>query len=158
MKRTRWRVTTAAAMSVCLVLTLTAIPAQADVCAVVGIVQIVHEIDPVAAANIQGCANSAVVEFADINALAPDNLQVFTMNLKAVLVAGNDTLVTALPPSCDHVDENGGEPCAPRFYMCECTAYNGNIGVAKVLATSQNQAASNTSRAVAQAELPILSA
>jgi len=97
MKRTLWRVTTAAAaaMSVGLVLPLTAIPAQADVGAVVGIVQavyslyqkfagggmsldqavqqinadiqtakndIVHEIDLVAAANIQGCANSAVVE------------------------------------------------------------------------------------------------
>jgi hypothetical protein len=167
---------------------------------------IVAEIDRVAAANIQGCANAAVVEFADINALTPDNLQVFAMNatscvtdanslltavsdpaakdaigfamntvgplalmarvkaglttpaLKSVLAAGENTLISALLPSCDHVDETGGEPGAGHFYMWECTAYNGNMGVAKALVTSQNQATSNTSRAVAQTALPILTA
>jgi hypothetical protein len=239
MKRTLWRVTTAAALSVGLVLPIAAVPAQADVGTVVGIIQaayslyqkfagggmsldqavqqinadiqsakndIVAEIDRVAAANIQGCANAAVVEFADINALTPDNLQVFAMNatscvtdanslltavsdpaakdaigfamntvgplalmarvkaglttpaLKSVLAAGENTLISALLPSCDHVDETGGEPGAGHFYMWECTAYNGNMGVAKALVTSQNQATSNTSRAVAQTALPILTA
>jgi hypothetical protein len=165
---------------------------------------IISQIDLVATAGVQACATSAVINFADINALSPDNLQAFaldttscvtqakslidvvtdqaatdqlgfamntvgplalmartkagltTPSLKAVLVAGNNTIVTKLLPACQHVDESGGEPGAPRFYLWECVAYNGNQGAAKQRPASENAATSNTSRAVAQAALPQL--
>ncbi|HKS99886.1 MAG TPA: hypothetical protein VJT31_10180 [Rugosimonospora sp.] len=163
---------------------------------------IISQIDRVAAAGVQACATSAVINFADINALTPDNLQAFaldttscvtqanslisavtdkaatdmlgfalntvgplalmartkaglsTPDLKTVLVGGNNTLVTALLPDCQHVDESGGEPGVPHFFLWECTAYNGDMGAAKARAASENAATQNTSRAVAQAVLP----
>jgi hypothetical protein len=41
---------------------------------------IISEIDRVATANVRACATSAVINFADINALTPDNLQVFALD------------------------------------------------------------------------------
>jgi hypothetical protein len=41
---------------------------------------IINQIDLVAAANVQACASSAVINFADINAFTPDNLQVYALN------------------------------------------------------------------------------
>ena len=238
MRRTLWRVATAAALSVGLVLPIAAVPAQADVGAVVAVVQaiyslyqkfaggsntleqavqqikaeiemaktsIINEIDLVAAANVQGCAASAVINFADIDALTPDNLQVFAMNatscvtdansllgavsdpaakdaigfamntvgplalmarvkaglttpaLKAVLVAGDNTLVTALLPDCTLYGD-GTDPGSPPFTIWICTAYNGYQRGARDLTVAQDEATSITSRAVAQAALPILSA
>jgi hypothetical protein len=239
MRRTLLRVTTAAALSVGMILPMAAAPAQADVGTVVGVIQaiyslyqkfaggeltleravqqidnqiqnaktaVINEIDLVAVANVKACAASAVIDFADIDALTPDNLQAFALDttscvteansllgavtdkaaideigfalntvgplalmartkaglttpaLTAVLVSGDTTLITALLPACQHVDESGGEPGVPHFYLWECTAYNGDQGAAKALATSQNQATANTSRAVALTALPILNA
>jgi hypothetical protein len=166
---------------------------------------IINEIDLVAAANVRSCAASAVINFADINALSPDNLQAFALTttscvtdadsllgavsdkaatdqigfalntvgplalmarlkaglttpaLKATLVAGENTLITALLPVCDQVDATGGEPGAGHFFLWDCTAYNGNFAEAKGLVRSQNLATANTSRAVAQTAVPILS-
>ncbi|MCU7723949.1 hypothetical protein ODJ79_09500 [Actinoplanes sp. KI2] len=165
---------------------------------------ITSQIDLVAAADVKACADSAVVNFADINALSSDNLQAFalattacvtqansllnvvtdksaadqlgfamntvgplalmarikagltTPGLTSVLVAGENTLITALLPACHQEDLNGGEPGTPHVLVWDCFAYNGNEGVAKKRATSENSATSNTSRAVAQNELPVL--
>jgi len=167
---------------------------------------IISQIDRVAAANVQACASSAVINFADINAFTPDNLQAyalaatdcvtqadsllgavtdkaatdnigFAMNtvgplalmarikaglttpaLTNVLVAGENTLISALLPACRKV--NDGDPDHP-FFDWTCTAYNGDVGVAAVfvrnsLTLAQDQATANTSRAVAQAALPTL--
>jgi hypothetical protein len=167
---------------------------------------IISQIDLVAAANVQACASSAVINFADINALTPDNLQIyaldatdcvtqadsllsavtdkaaideigFAMNtvgplalmarlkaglttpaLKSVLVSGENTLITALLPSCTKINE--GDPGIP-YWSWVCTAYNGDIGdqaatlYGKI--ASQDEATANTSRAIAQAALPMLS-
>lgn len=163
---------------------------------------IIDEIDLVATANVQACASSAVINFADINALTPDNLQVYAMDatecvtqaasllsavtdkaaidrlgfalntvgplaliartkaglttpaLKTVLVSAENTLITALLPSCDKV--NVGDPGHP-FYVWDCVAYDGTEAQGKPLSAAQNAATANTSRAVAQAALPALS-
>ena len=168
---------------------------------------IIDEIDLVAAANVQACAQSAVINFQDINALSPDNLQAyalamtdcvtqansllgavtdkaaideigFAMNtvgplalmarikaglttpaLKSVLVAGDNTLITSLLPTCRRMNE--GDPDHP-FYMWDCIAYNGNeaevwVNVPSAKTKAQDAATANTSRAVAQAALPTLS-
>ena len=167
---------------------------------------IINEIDLVAAANVQSCAQSAVVNFQDINALSPDNLQVyalamtdcvtqansllgavtdkaaideigFAMNtvgplaliarlkaglttpaLKSVLVAGDNTLISSLLPTCRRINE--GDPDHP-FFEWDCIAYNGNeaeiwVNAKNALVTSQDYATANTSRAVAQAAIPTL--
>lgn len=168
---------------------------------------IINEIDLVAAANVQACASSAVINFADINALTPDNLQAYALNttdcvtqadsllgavtdkaaideigfamntvgplalmarikaglttpaLKSVLVAGENTLISALLPTCHRMNE--GDPDHP-FFMYDCFAYNGNeaeisVAVPSALTRAQDAATANTSRAVAQAALPTLS-
>jgi hypothetical protein len=163
---------------------------------------IISQIDLVAAANVQACASSAVINFADINALSPDNLQAFalattdcvtqadsllgavtdkaaideigfamntvgplaliartkagltTPALKSVLVAGENTLISALLPACEKV--NVGDPGHP-FFVWDCVAYNGTDVQSKPLAAAQDLATANTSRAVAQAALPTLS-
>lgn len=169
---------------------------------------IVSQIDLVATANVRACALSAVINFADINALTPDNLQNFALQttdcvtqakslidvvstdkaatdqlgfamntvgplalmarakaglttpaLRAVLVAGENTLITALLPSCDEMNVGGD---GPPLFEWTCTAYNGDIGTAVVvrtgdaLARAQDKATRNTSRAIAQAALPQL--
>lgn len=163
---------------------------------------IINEIDQVAAANVRACAESAVINFADLNAFTPDTLQIFALNatdcvtqansllsavtdkaaidevgfamnsvgplalmarikaglttpaLKAVLVSGENTLISALLPSC--TKQNVGDPGHP-FYDWDCIAYNGTEAEGKPLAAAQNAATANTSRAVAQAALPTLS-
>ncbi len=163
---------------------------------------IIDEIDLVAAANVQACASSAVVNFADINAFTTDNLQVYAMNttdcvtqadsllsaitdkaaidkigfalnivgplaliartkaglttpaLQSVLVSAENTLITALTPSCEKV--NVGDPGHP-FYVWDCIAYDGTEVQGKPLKTAQDAATANTSRAIAQAALPALS-
>jgi hypothetical protein len=165
---------------------------------------IISQIDLVATANVRACATSAVINFADISALSPDNLQAFALDttscvtqaqslldavtdksaidqlgfamntvgplalmarlkagfttpgLKAVLVTGNNTVISKLLPTCRHVDESGGEPGVPHFFLWECIAYNGDEGDASQRASSENFATRNTSRAVAQAVLPQL--
>lgn len=165
---------------------------------------ITSQIDLVAAADVKACAQSAVINFADIDALSSDNLQAFALDttscvtqadsllnvvtdktatdqlgfamntvgplalmarlkaglttpaLKSVLVAGENTLITALLPGCQREDLSGGEPGVPHFWVWDCFAYNGNEGLAKARVTAENSATSNTSRAVAQAELPLL--
>jgi hypothetical protein len=167
---------------------------------------IVQQIDLVAAANVQACASSAVINFADINALSPDNLQVFALNttdcvtqansllgavtdktaidrigiamntvgplalmarikaglttpaLKSVLTAGDNTLISALLPTCRRLNE--GDPDHP-FFEYDCIAYNGDEGevpvsVANYKVLAQDAATGNTSRAIAQAALPTL--
>ena len=163
---------------------------------------IIDEIDLVAAANVQACAKSAVIEFADINAFTPDTLQTFALNatdcvtqadsllsavtdkaavdeigfamntagplalmarikaglttpaLKAVLVGGENALISSLLPAC--TKQNVGDPGHP-FYDWDCIAYNGTEVEGKPLAATQNAATANTSRAVAQTALPTLS-
>jgi hypothetical protein len=165
---------------------------------------IVSQIDLVATAGVQACASSAVINFADIDALSPDSLQAFaldatscvtqadslidvvtdkaatdnlgfamnvvgplalmartkagltTPSLKSVLVAGDNTVISKLIPDCELIDLNGGEPGAPHIYRYDCVAYNGNEARAKLEADAQDKATSNTSRAVAQAALPLL--
>jgi hypothetical protein len=174
---------------------------------------IISQINLVATANVRACATSAVINFADINALTPDNLQNFALQttdcvtlakslidvvtadkaatdqlgfamntvgplalmartkaglttpaLKTVLIAGENTLITALLPPCRREDASGGEPGVPHVFEWICTAYNGDegdvlirpINAATARATSENQATRNTSRAVAQAVLPQL--
>jgi hypothetical protein len=173
---------------------------------------IISQIDQVATASVRACATSAVINFADINALSPDNLQNFALQttdcvtqakslidavsadqaatdelgfamntvgplalmartkaglttpaLKAVLAAGENTLITALLPSCDMEDLNGGEPGAPHRFAWVCTAYNGDTGRvlirnndATARTTSEDRATMNTSRAIAKAALPPL--
>lgn len=162
---------------------------------------IISQIDLVAAANVQACASSAVINFADINALTPDNLQVYAMDatdcvtqadsligaltdpaaidrigfalntvgplaliartkaglttpaLTSVLVSAENSLITALTPSCDKV--NVGDPGHP-FYIWDCVAYDGTEAQSKPKAAAENAATANTSRAVAQAALPAL--
>jgi hypothetical protein len=163
---------------------------------------IISQIDLVATASVQACASSAVINFADINALSPANLQAFaldttscvtqanslinvvtdkaaidelgfamntvgplalmarikagltTPSLKAVLTAGDNTIITALLPACQYVNANGaGEP---PFFEWECYAYNGAFGGAKARASAENFATARTSRAVALAALPLL--
>ena len=169
---------------------------------------IISQIDLVAAANVQACASSAVINFADINALTPDNLQIyaldttdcvtqadsllgavtdkaaideigFAMNtvgplalmarikaglttpaLKSVLVSGENTLISALLPTCDLIDS--GDPGMGHVWDWDCFAYNGNEGYVHGKALryevmAQDLATANTSRAVAQAALPTLS-
>ena len=163
---------------------------------------IIDEIDQVAAANVRACAESAVINFADLDAFTPDTLQTFALNatdcvtqanallgaltdkaavdqvgfamntvgplalmartkaglttpaLKAVLVAGENTLISALLPAC--TKQNVGDPGHP-FYDWDCIAYNGTEAEGKPLAAAQNLATANTSRAIAQAALPTLS-
>lgn len=53
---------------------------------------IISQIDLVAAANVQACASSAVINFADINALSPDNLQIFALNTTDCVTQANSLL------------------------------------------------------------------
>lgn len=76
-----------------------------------------------------------------------------TPAFKSVLVAGENSIISALLPSCDTV--NVGDPGHP-FFVWDCTAYNGTEVQSKPLAAAQDLATANTSRAVAQA-LPTLS-
>jgi hypothetical protein len=167
---------------------------------------ITDQIDLVATASVQACATSAVINFADIDLLSPDNLQAFALDatscvtqaqsllsvvtdktavdrlgfamntvgplalmartkaglttpaLKAVLVAGENTLITALLPTCRLEDQSGGEPGVPHFYLWDCFAYNGTggLGARADRAGAENRATSDTSRAIAQAALPQL--
>jgi hypothetical protein len=173
---------------------------------------IINQINQVATASVRACATSAVINFADINALSPDNLQGFALQttdcvtqakslidvvtadkvatdqlglamntvgplalmartkaglttpaLKTVLVSGENTLITALLPTCHREDASGGEPGVPHVYEWICVAYNGDQGDVLVRpgvnarTISENQATRNTSRAVAQAVIPQLS-
>jgi hypothetical protein len=76
-----------------------------------------------------------------------------TPALKSVLVAGDNALVSLLLPVCDYEDLTG-----LGFFRWVCTAYDGNIGVAKMITNSENMATANTSRAVAQSALVTLAA
>jgi hypothetical protein len=165
---------------------------------------IISQIDLVATASVRSCAASTVIDFADINAFSPDNLQAFardatscvtqanslltvvadkaavdqlgfamntvgplalmarvkagltTPELRSVLVAGNNTLIAALLPACQREDLSGGEPGAPRVYVWDCFAYNGDEGMNRQKIGAQDNATRRTSRAVAQAVLPQL--
>lgn len=77
-----------------------------------------------------------------------------TPALQSVLVSAENTLITALTPSCDKV--NVGDPGHP-FYVWDCIAYDGTEVQGKPLKAAQDAATANTSRAVAQAALPALS-
>lgn len=138
MKRTMLRVATAAAMAIGVIVPTAAVPAQADVGTVIGVIKqiysiyqqftqgqsalqtavqqieaaiqsaqntIIGEIDQVAAANVRGCAESAVINFADITRLSPDNLQVFAFNTTDCVTQAN-ALIPALSNKAA-VDEVG---------------------------------------------------
>ncbi|TCO45300.1 hypothetical protein [Actinocrispum wychmicini] len=56
---------------------------------------IIHHIDAVAAANVQACARSAVVDFPNFQILTPDNKQTFALNATSCVILG-DTLLNTL--------------------------------------------------------------
>jgi len=172
---------------------------------------ITDQIDLVAVADVKACAESVVIDFADMDQMTTDSLQAFASNatacatkaqslipavtgtpaavdqagfalnavgplalaarakagystaaLTSVLVAGDNSLVSALLPTCRKVDESGGEKGVPRVYVWDCVAYDGTeseigINVPSALTRSQDLATRNTSRAIAQAVLPDLS-
>lgn len=173
--------------------------------------KIIEQIDLVAVASVRGCAESAVINFNDIDRLSPDSLQAFAMDatacvtqaqslipavtaapaavdqagfamntvgplalaararaglstatLAAVLAGGNNSLVSALVPTCTRDDLSGGEPGVPHIIAWDCFAYNGDEGEVVIAGhpnartTAENYATRNTSRAIAMAVLPQL--
>lgn len=57
---------------------------------------IINEIDLIAAANVRACAESTVINFADIGALSHDNLQVFAFNATDCVTQANSLLTAGL--------------------------------------------------------------
>ncbi|MGW7825279.1 hypothetical protein ACWGLF_46725 [Streptomyces puniciscabiei] len=53
---------------------------------------IISQIDQVAAADVRGCAEATVINFADIQALTPDNRQAFAMNATACATQADSLL------------------------------------------------------------------
>ena len=53
---------------------------------------IIDEMDLIAAANVKACAESAVINFADIDALTPDNLQAFALDTTSCVTLANSLL------------------------------------------------------------------
>ncbi|MFC0430847.1 hypothetical protein [Kutzneria buriramensis] len=74
-----------------------------------------------------------------------------------MLIQGGTTLVTALLPDCTLYGTDS-DPGSPPFTIWIRTAYNGCQRGARDLTVAHDEATSNTSRAVAQTALPILSA
>jgi hypothetical protein len=77
-----------------------------------------------------------------------------TPALKAVLVAGENSLISLLLPTCTRTNE--GDPGHP-FFSWVCDAYNGAEGDVPNTLLSENEAMANTSWVIAQTELPVLS-
>jgi hypothetical protein len=65
--------------------------------------QIIDQIDLVAVASVRACAESAVIEFNDIDQLTPDSLQAFAMNATACATQAQSLIpaVTATPAAVD---------------------------------------------------------
>jgi hypothetical protein len=141
MRRTLLRGLTATVLSIGMILPMTAVPAQADVLSVVGVLKtvyglyeqfikggsggltlnqavqeinteiqasqtaIIDEIDLVAAANVKACATSAVINFADINALTRTNLQAFALDTTSCVTQAQ-SLIDALTDKAA-IDEVG---------------------------------------------------
>ncbi|HKT01881.1 MAG TPA: hypothetical protein VJT31_20335 [Rugosimonospora sp.] len=64
---------------------------------------IINQIDLVAVAQVRACAESAVINFADINAFTPDNLQVFALDATSCVTLAQSLIpaVTATPAAVD---------------------------------------------------------